>query len=274
MSTSLQTNFEGVRNAYAPVFDALERALQKFDIDFYLIGAQSRDVWTNHLKIQKRITRDIDYSVLIGDRGTWSELNKYLIETEKFERDKKQPYRFYLRGFTIDLIPFGGIDQNDHVILDDPRTEISVYGYREVTEEAVIINDKYRVVTLPGLCILKLIAYNEKPEWRMKDWQDFLIIMSSYDEIAGEKLFEGDYDDLIDGDFEYNIASARMLGRHMAVILKKNEQMRNHIVEVLTGKLMKQSIADIDEMYPERDRDDTQLVTLKLIVEVIKGIND
>ena len=53
MSTSLQTNFNSVRDAYAPVFDALERALQQFDIDFYLIGAQARDVWTNHLNIGK-----------------------------------------------------------------------------------------------------------------------------------------------------------------------------------------------------------------------------
>lgn len=76
MSTNLQTNFDKIRNAYAPVFDALERVLQKIDVDFYLIGAQSRDVWTNHLDIEKRITRDIDYSVLIGDRGAWNEIKR------------------------------------------------------------------------------------------------------------------------------------------------------------------------------------------------------
>ncbi|MES2702916.1 MAG: hypothetical protein V4649_09770 [Bacteroidota bacterium] len=191
-----------MKNNYAPVFDALERALQKFDIDFYLIGAQSRDVWTNHLNIEKRITRDIDYFVLTADRTTWDELNKYLIETEQFERDIKQPYRFYLKELTIDIIPFGGISEHDEVILHDPRTELSVYGCREVTREAVMIHGKYRVITLPGLCILKLIAFHENPNLRIKDWQDFLMIMTNYHEISGAQLFDGEYDDLIAGDFE------------------------------------------------------------------------
>lgn len=173
----LETNFDAVREAYSSVFAALERALLRFDIDFYLIGAQSRDVWTNHIEMEKRVTRDIDYSVLINDKGTWNELNTYLIETEKFERDKNQPYRFYLDGHTIDLIPFGGIEQNGEVVLDNPTMEISVYGCKEVADGAVVIHKKYKVITIPGLCVLKVIAYGEKPDSRTKDWQDLLLIL-------------------------------------------------------------------------------------------------
>ena len=270
----LETNFDAVKEAYKSVFEALERALLKFDIDFYLIGAQSRDVWTNHIDMEKRVSRDIDYFVLINDTGTWSELNTYLIETEKFERDKDQPYRFYLEEHTIDLIPFGGIENNGEVVLDNPPMELSVYGSKEVAEEAEIIHGKYKVVTLPGLCILKLVAYNEKPDSRAKDWQDMLLILRNYSEIAGAQLFDGFCDDLIEGNFEFKVASARMLGRHMNVILRKNDGLKERVIEILSGKLMNFKPVEIDQMYQAKDRDDTQIETLKLLCEVIKGIND
>jgi predicted nucleotidyltransferase len=66
--TISQTNFEAIRIQYEPVFAALERAMASRDIDFYLIGAQSRDVWTNHLSMDKRITRDIDFAVYVPDQ--------------------------------------------------------------------------------------------------------------------------------------------------------------------------------------------------------------
>lgn len=270
----LETNFDQVREEYASVFDAIERALSKFDIDFYLIGAQSRDVWTNHIDMERRVTRDIDYSVLIGDKGTWKDLNTYLIETEKFERDKEQPYRFYFDGHTIDLIPFGGIEENGEVVLDNPTMELSVYGCKEVAEEAEIIHGKYKVITLPGLCILKLIAYDEKPDSRAKDWQDMLLILRNYAEIAGEQLFDVYFEDLIEADYEAKVASARVLGRHMNEILQKNDDLKERVIEILSGKLMNFKPEEIDQMYQVRDREDTQVETLKLLCEVIKGIND
>lgn len=74
MSNIYRTNFEKIRESYQQIFDALERALIKFDVDFYLIGAQSRDVWTNHLNLTKRTTRDIDYFVYVKDRNVWNQL--------------------------------------------------------------------------------------------------------------------------------------------------------------------------------------------------------
>ena len=268
-----QTNFDKVRDEYAPVFNAIERALAKFDIDFYLIGAQSRDVWTTHLDIDRRKTKDIDYSVFINDHGTWQKLNEYLMETEKFERDKGMPYRFYLGEFTIDLIPFGGIANNDEVVLENPKMELSVYGCTEVTEEAVVIHGKYKVVTLPGLCIMKLIAFGEKPE-RLKDWEDLLFILRNYHEIAGAELFEGKHDDLITDELDFPVASARLLGRNMQSILNKNANLKQLIIANLTNKLQKFSPADIDQMYEVRDANDKQVETLKLVSELIKGIKD
>lgn len=221
----------------------------------------------------KRTTRDIDYCVYVKDYETWLLLNEYLINEEGFKRDAKEPYRFYY-GETVDLMPFGGIEQNGEVILGNPATKLSVYGCKEVTEEAVVIEGNYKVVTLPGLCIMKLISYDEKRDRRAKDWDDYLFLVKNYHEIAGEELFTGNYDDLIEGDFEMQIASARMLGRHMTSILTKNELLKSKILTILQHQLKGFNEDEINRMYEVRDKDDQLVLKFKLISETIKGIND
>jgi predicted nucleotidyltransferase len=269
----LQTNFEKLRAAYGPVIDGLERAFQRMGIDYYLIGAQSRDLWTGHLAISERATRDIDFAIYIHDMGEWDGLCLILTNEEKFERDAKEPYRFYYRGDTIDLIPFGAIEQDGEVVLDGPRTELSVYGCLEATTEAETVSGKFKAVTLPGICILKLIAFEENAGNRAKDWDDFLFILNNYPVIAGEKLYEGAHDDLIMEDFELGPAAARMLGRHMQTMLNRNIDLKNKIRKILEAKLMKFSPIEIDEMYV-LEKEDTLITRIKLIYEVIRGISD
>lgn len=273
MSNIYKTNFDEVKEVYKGIFNALERALMKFEIDYYLIGAQSRDVWTNHLDLVKRTTRDIDYCVYVNDLETWNKLTEYLINGEGFKRDKKKPYRFHYEGM-VDLIPFGGIEENGEVILNNPKTELSVYGCKEVTEEAAIIEGNFKVVTVAGLCLMKLIAYDEKPDQRAKDMDDYLLLLKNYHQIAGEELFDGNYDDLFEDDFEMQIASARMLGRHMNPILKKNNALKEKIVNILNHQLRGFGEKDINQMYEVRENNDELVLKFKLVLETIKGIKD
>ncbi|HEX5553730.1 MAG TPA: hypothetical protein VFX43_10825 [Chitinophagaceae bacterium] len=184
-----------------------------------------------------------------------------------------EPYRFH-KKHSIDLIPFGAIAQDGTVVLDNPPMELSVYGCKEVTEEAVVVTKHFKVVTLAGLCILKLIAYSERPEYRSKDLEDYFFIVVNYYQIAGEELFNGQYDDLIEGDFEVNIASARMLGRNMALVLNKNETLKNSVINILMQQLQGFTEPEIDQMYKVRDEDNNLVVKLKLVFETIKGIKD
>jgi predicted nucleotidyltransferase len=275
MMNYLKTNFEQIRKEYGETIDALERAFRKFEIDFYLIGAQSKEVWTRHLHLKgSRTTRDIDFNIFIREYQEWKDLNEYLVTIEGFERDKKAPYRFYHQGEIIDLLPFGGIEKDGEVILDNPITELSVYGCKDVTDSATVIDGIFKVVTLPGLCIMKLIAYHEKPEMRTKDFDDFLFILGHYQEIAGEQLFEGNYDDLLEGDLDMQVASARMLGRHLKPILDKNNDMRRIILETVKNKFKSFSENEIEQMYKHNEESDKGVVTLKLLLEVNKGIED
>jgi hypothetical protein len=95
MNNIYSTNFERLRETYLDIFEPLERAFKNWDIDFYLIGAQSRDIWTDHLNLKKRTTSDIDFCVFIKEWDTWNEFIQYLIHKEGFEKDKMEPYRFH-----------------------------------------------------------------------------------------------------------------------------------------------------------------------------------
>ena len=76
-------NYKTLRQspAMADLLSALERGFSQFDIDFYLVGAAvARDVWMSgiHRVAPRRTIGDIDFAVLINDKGTYEALKEYL----------------------------------------------------------------------------------------------------------------------------------------------------------------------------------------------------
>jgi predicted nucleotidyltransferase len=74
MST-YKINFKQLRQQpqLSEMLSALERGLNKFEIDFYLVGAVARDLWMSAINDipPSRITGDIDFAVFIDDKGTY-----------------------------------------------------------------------------------------------------------------------------------------------------------------------------------------------------------
>ena len=62
----LQKNFERLKNeGLKETFEVLELAFKKYGIDYYLIGARARDLWTDHIALgEKRTSEDVDFCVL------------------------------------------------------------------------------------------------------------------------------------------------------------------------------------------------------------------
>jgi predicted nucleotidyltransferase len=274
----LKINFEEVRNgAMKGTFESLERAFKKFKIDFYLIGAFARDMWLNHLDDLpiRRATLDIDFSIYINDHSQFDLLKSYLVTTENFTEDN-EPYRLYSKDkFIVDLIPFGGIEKNDTVYLNGhPPMELSVFGNEQVMSHASVLRQdegEFKICTLPGLCILKLIAGFERPERREKDLGDFFYILENYFEIAADTLFEGNFDDLIDEDFEPKIASAKMLGRQFMPILTGAIKVKSKIIQILTSLKEGFSDGEIEQMY-NLDKRDIKIIRFMLIKSITDEI--
>jgi len=270
----LKKNFERLKNeGLKETFEVLELAFKKYGIDYYLIGARARDLWTDHIDLsEKRTTEDVDFCIYINEHEQYKILVKELIETYGFKRDEEEPYRFYFNG-TIDLIPFGGIERNGEVLLENPPTELSVYGTKEAVAHAEIVEGEFKVVTLPGLCVLKLIAFQEKPDRRVKDLEDFYFLLENYGEIAGDQLFEGEeYEELIKDDFELSIASAKLLGRQIKTITSGNTELEGKISQILSTRLKGFSEKEIDSMYKVRENGDKVIERFKLIAELLKEL--
>ncbi len=272
MTNILKKNFEKyLRDQYGETIESLERVFSRLGIDFFLIGALSRDLWLSHLDNLPsfRMTTDIDFAVLVNDNDQYNDILQSLIGSEGFVEDP-EPYRLYSSaGIIVDLIPFGKIEKNHEVRIKGKKwTYLTVLGTQEVTGFAVKMDDGFHVITLPGFCILKLNAWNDNPGQRGKDMEDFKYIVEHYFLISGEDIFLNTEDDWFAEPFNEKITGARFLGRQMKKILMMNDQLMINIISALKKQLDNFTFEDIDKMF-KINQDDTKITMYKLIAEIL-----
>lgn len=268
---TLKNNFNNtIRNKFGEALNALEKAFQDFDIDYYLIGAFVREVWTDHIKTlpDKRATRDIDFAIYINEHEQYNKLKLHLIEKAGF-KEHKEPYRLLTPDNNIvDLIPFGGIEQNGEVLIKGHKVvELSVFGTKEVTEKAEVIENNFKVITLPGLAVLKLISWYETDD-RAKDLEDFYYVLQNYADIATDDLYLEENLHLLEEYDEVRFSGARLLGKEMLKIIKGTPELKKRIAQILFLLIKDHTPKDIDEMY-DAEKSDIQFLRLKLVKELI-----
>ena len=75
------------------------------------------------------------------------------------------------------------------------------------------------VVSRAGLALLKLISWDDNAERRNKDAPDLLLIMRHYLDAGNlDRLFDEGSDIVEEDSYDYDLASARFLGRDIANI--------------------------------------------------------
>ncbi|HSZ35401.1 MAG TPA: hypothetical protein VK772_18950 [Puia sp.] len=281
--TYYKTSFEQIRQnpALSIMLQALERGLQKFNIDYYLIGAVSKDVWMSGLnKIHpRRTTGDIDFAVFINDKGVYEQLKDYLITVEGFN-----PYRenafvlIYKDGTEVDLLPFGAIeDENRKTTIEGTGlTSINVDGIKEVFEgllpEIDLEGHIFKFCTLPGIVLLKLIAWSDRPEVRRDDIKDISDILNHFFSIYQDIIWE-DHSDLFNDERDLIEIAAHVMGREIAKILKQSEKLRQRVIGILKENAISpesSTMAIIMREYFETTVEDS----FKLIIEIKNGILD
>lgn len=169
MST-YKINYEQLRQQpeITEMLSALQRGLELFGIDFYLVGAVARDVWMSGINkiAPRRTTGDIDFAVLINYKGTYIALKEHLINTEGFHSYKGNSFVLIWKDKTeVDLLPFGAIKEEDGKVTTSGLglTNISLQGFKEVYEEGLPELElegkhQFKFCTLPGIVLLKMIA--------------------------------------------------------------------------------------------------------------------
>jgi predicted nucleotidyltransferase len=207
----------------------IEEVSTSLGIPFFVVGATARDIILEHqfdIKT-RRATLDIDIGVFVSGWDQFNTLKNELIRTTKFVPSQQKQRLIYNDIFPVDIIPFGAIEVEDSSITWPPDHEIrmSIAGFQECFQHALSVKLSshpeliVKMVSLAGLALLKLISWDDNPERRTKDAPDLFLIMQHYLDAGNlDRLFDEGSDIVEEDSYDYDIASARFLGRNIANI--------------------------------------------------------
>lgn len=221
-------------------FDALEEAFSVLEIDFY--------TWYAELNKRSRATKDVDFAILIGSQQDYDTVKNYLAENKSFVSIKNNS--FVMRsptGIEVDILPFGGIEIDQEVQLTGTGlTSIKVNGFLEVyqsgtAEMKMATGHSFKVATLPAIVLLKLIAYDDRPEMRFKDARDIANIIRHYFDLQADLIYE-QHSDIFDGmEMSEEEISALVIGREVQRITIENEKLFERLSRIITREIAQQA---------------------------------
>ena len=204
-------------------------AAESDDVGLFIVGAQARDLllqYVHNLPVH-RATNDIDFGIVVESWDEFTNLREALIASKKFQSHKTMTQRLvHESGLLIDLVPFGGLEEVSGQISWPPDFSIvmSTVGFREAYDHSIevrITDDLIvRVASLAGLALMKIVAWDERRFER--DAQDLGLLMRHYLAAGNEgRIYseQGDCFDLLNDEFDYNKAGARILGRDIGQLV-------------------------------------------------------
>lgn len=137
---------------------------------------------------------DLDIAIAINDWSAFDVLATQIVSLPNFTKDTKQQQKFlYKSNFEIDIVPYGGIkNQNDKIYWGtDESFAMTVLGFEEVEDSLLKIQIdeevNFEIVSLEGVFLLKLFAWKDRSNKTTKDERFrffFLIIISISTEIV------------------------------------------------------------------------------------------
>ncbi len=266
----------------------LDAALRPLGIPFVLIGAAARDILLKTMfNIPTgRLTLDVDLVVQIVSWEDYAGVSSALLGAQRFQKDTMHAQRFRHRlGILVDVLPFGGIEQPTGMISWPPesQTVMSTLGMVEATETALLLRLRalppldVRVCSPAGLAILKIIAWSERREtYGSKDAQDLMLLMRHYLDLEDIHPDPTETKDLWDEEADYELASARLLGRHIAMIARDHTRLK--LEEILAAETDEHSplklATDMVRDQLSLGQDDALSQVLRLLSALRKGLQE
>jgi predicted nucleotidyltransferase len=272
------------------LFTAVSETAGSLGIAFFVVGATARDMIfeLGHGRPSRRATLDRDFGVRVESWAEFGKLKESLLTSRLFEETRDVQRLRFRGGLDVDIVPFGGIADNEGAIRWPPDEDvvISTVGFEDAYRTAQRVRVKANppldilVASIPGLTILKLISWADRPHGRSRDAIDLVFILERYLDAGNtDRLFEEHIDLVEVADFDYDRAGARLLGRDIAKISAPETIKR--IREILANetsdegrhsRLIPGMMPRGTEFEAEGGNRFNQLLTL--LLALLKGIDD
>jgi predicted nucleotidyltransferase len=225
---------------------------QEFGLDYFVVGATARDVLLNGVfgLDTGRRTDDLDLGVAVEGWPQFEAIKGRLIETGSFVPAESSAQRLYYRattrgtGYPLDIIPFGGVEQPLHQIAWPPDRSIvmNVAGYEEARACAVPMDVDsgfvVRVASLPGLAILKLVAWADRGVSDPRDAIDLATLLRQYGGAGNtDRLYDSEIAVLEVANYDFELAGARLLGMDATRIAAPRTRAQVHSILDDAGRL-------------------------------------
>lgn len=252
-----------LRQLHVAAEDVADRSL--------IIGATARDLILHHAH-QLPITRgtvDLDIAVSVRSWDAFRRLERRLRDGGA-RRDDGTVHRFYVDDYKVDIVPFGGVEQQGMIVWPETEAEMSVAGFEEASSHAIEVILPGEVVTFvaapSALLILKLLAWDERHlAMPRHDGPDIRTLIESYAAEWNEDRLYNEADELLQKfGYDNDLAAAALIGQDAASIAHRKTLER--IREIVGGETSNDALALARDMGRSIENN------LKLLRAVLTGL--
>lgn len=278
MNTLNQSYKELAIPYFKEVFEIIDGVMIKYSVPYYLIGvsAIALELLKSGIK-PSRGTKDIDFAIMISSLDEYENISGSL-QGEGFTK-VKAPWTFYSDKYNvvIDILPFGEVEEIDTLMFNERNSDLHVLGFREVLEDSEQVKIEDTIVNippLPGMIVLKLVAWSDRPEERENDIADILKIIEYYFDYNFDEIVEHHFDTFPEEDeLDQLLIAAEVLGRKSKHYLKKSEKLDTRIRSVLKNNLNNERESKIAKEWA-RINDWEIEYAFSILVAFQKGLNE
>ncbi|MDT8322949.1 MAG: nucleotidyl transferase AbiEii/AbiGii toxin family protein, partial [Bacteroidota bacterium] len=246
------------------------------------VGAAARDIHFLHVHGIRpgRATVDVDFALLAPSWDAFNDVMTDITRDKGYTRDEKLQHRAHsASGVMFDLIPFGAIEEPGREIRWPPDFDhvMSTVEFQDALDAAQVCRIRerplleIRIASIPGLAVLKLIAWADHFPSRAKDAMDLQYLLRNYDAGQYDRLFSEEENIVALATSQYEMAVARLLGRDVGrMVTAPTRQVVREILEAemnIDGQMRLVS----DMLIGSEDGAD---VVLGLLKEFRNGLND
>lgn len=217
------------------VISEIHQASRELGFPVFLVGAVARIILLENIHgLQAgRGTTDVDFAFALDNWDQFQAIKDRLLASAQFEESKHvaQRLHFHLPGvdhpYTVDLIPFGGIETSPGIIMWPPDMAImmNVAGFGDALAASVTVEVgpeiEIKVASLPGIAILKIFAWADRGQENPKDAIDLVILLRSYNEAGNTNRIYEEANSLAaleTAGYDPELAGAWLLGSDVAAM--------------------------------------------------------